>query len=273
MRVEQRIGRVDRIGASYSKIHVSNYFYSDTVEEQVYKGIAEDYGDFTNIVGEAAPVLANVEKAIEQLALTQYLTDEVIAAEVADIRQQVDDVRNRPVSNDDLGAPADPSDGIEPPPILVGETTLEDLHAILTSNPLTRPHLKADSERPGVYSFTSVAGALTGSVSFDSGAGVAAIDGYQQIGVPSPPAVPVTFDRQIWDDSQDPELILLTYGTPELAALLPCEAENIGCASELGKHDDLQGSTKLIVDHGFAPGNAELAQQQVPSGTDKASLD
>ena len=69
MRVEQRIGRVDRIGATYKDIRVSNYFYADTVEEQVYKGIAEDYGDFTNIVGDAAPVLANVEKAIEHLAL------------------------------------------------------------------------------------------------------------------------------------------------------------------------------------------------------------
>jgi SNF2 family DNA or RNA helicase len=41
MRVEQRIGRVDRIGATYKDIRVSNYFYADTVEEQVYKGIAD----------------------------------------------------------------------------------------------------------------------------------------------------------------------------------------------------------------------------------------
>jgi superfamily II DNA/RNA helicase len=69
MRVEQRIGRVDRIGASYKDITVTNYFYADTVEQRVYEGIAEDYGDFTDIVGDAAPVLANIEKAIEQLAL------------------------------------------------------------------------------------------------------------------------------------------------------------------------------------------------------------
>src|SRR5690606_3345691 len=56
MRVEQRIGRVDRIGASYEHIQVTNYFYADTVEQRVYEGIAEDYGDFTDIVGDAAPV-------------------------------------------------------------------------------------------------------------------------------------------------------------------------------------------------------------------------
>ncbi|MCW4352231.1 hypothetical protein ONR57_02830 [Hoyosella sp. YIM 151337] len=33
-----------------------------------HKGIAEDYGDFTSIVGNASPVLASVEKAIEQIA-------------------------------------------------------------------------------------------------------------------------------------------------------------------------------------------------------------
>src|SRR5690606_2598973 len=85
MRVEQRIGRVDRIGASYKDIRISNYFYGDTVEEQVYKGIAEDYGDFTDIVGDAAPVLANIVKAIERLALTGHPTSSDIESEVDDI--------------------------------------------------------------------------------------------------------------------------------------------------------------------------------------------
>ena len=37
MRVEQRIGRLDRIGGK-PVVEVSNYFYSRTVEEQIYKG-------------------------------------------------------------------------------------------------------------------------------------------------------------------------------------------------------------------------------------------
>ena len=69
MRVEQRIGRIDRIGARYREIRVINYFYADTVEQRVYEGIAGDYSDFTDIVGNAQPVLGTVEKAIEQLAL------------------------------------------------------------------------------------------------------------------------------------------------------------------------------------------------------------
>ena len=39
---------------------------------------------------------------------------------------------------------------------------------------------------------------------------------------PSPiETLPVTFDRSTWDESDDASLIFLTYGTPELAALLP----------------------------------------------------
>lgn len=40
------------------------------VEQRVYAGIAKDHTDFTDIVGNAQPVLGNIEKAIEQLALT-----------------------------------------------------------------------------------------------------------------------------------------------------------------------------------------------------------
>jgi superfamily II DNA/RNA helicase len=126
MRVEQRIGRVDRIGAAYKDIRITNYFYADTVEEKVYKGIAEDYGDFTNIVGDAAPVLANVEKAIEHLALAGDVTVDDIAAEVENIRDQVEDIKNQPVQNDDMGTPAGLGH-VHEPPRLVGEVTPEDL--------------------------------------------------------------------------------------------------------------------------------------------------
>ena len=43
---------------------------ADTIEEQFKKGIAEDYGDLTDIVCDAKPVLTNIEKSIECLALT-----------------------------------------------------------------------------------------------------------------------------------------------------------------------------------------------------------
>ncbi len=217
MRVEQRIGRVDRIGAAYKNIRITNYFYADTVEEQVYKGIAEDYGDFTNIVGDAAPVLANVEKAIESLALAEHFTPGAVAAEVDAIRGQVEDAKNQPVQNDDMGASAG-SDLVQEPPILVGDIKLSDLEATLTSNPLTAPLFTTDEGRARVYSLRASGG--DGSrLSFMPADGVA--DASTYLADFGGAGLAVTFDRDAWDQSDDAALVFLTYGTPELAALLP----------------------------------------------------
>ena len=217
MRVEQRIGRVDRIGASYKDIRISNYFYADTVEEQVYKGIAEDYGDFTDIVGDAAPVLANIEKAIERLALAGHTTPIDIESEVGEIRQQVEDIKNEPVGNDDLGEPTGES-RIKEPPQLVGATTPQDLERLLTTNGLSRAAFEIDDQHPKVYRLKPPAESLS-RLSFNELDGVRDIEEYFD---PSPvEALPVTFDRATWDESDDASLVFLTYGTPELAALLP----------------------------------------------------
>lgn len=217
MRVEQRIGRVDRIGASYKDIRISNYFYADTVEEQVYKGIAEDYGDFTDIVGDAAPVLANIEKAIERLALTGHTTPTDIELEVGDIRQQVEDIKNEPVGNDDLGEPTGERH-VKAPPELLGAKSPEDLERLLTTNGLSRAAFEVDDQHPKTYRLKPPAQSLS-KLSFNALDGVRDIEEYFD---PSPvEALPVTFDRATWDESGDASLVFLTYGTPELAALLP----------------------------------------------------
>ena len=222
MRVEQRIGRVDRIGASYKDIRISNYFYADTVEEQVYKGIAEDYGDFTDIVGDAAPVLANIEKAIERLALTGHATTTEIDSEVGQIRQQVEDIKNEPVGNEDMGEPGG-GGRIKQPPTLEGGTSLRDLERVLTANGLTSAAFEPDPSRPRVYWLKPPAEALS-ALSFQKDDGVRDIEEYFD---PSPLAsLPVTFDRATWDESDDVDLVFLTYGTPELAALLPADTDN-----------------------------------------------
>ncbi|MGW2147482.1 DEAD/DEAH box helicase [Nonomuraea bangladeshensis] len=218
MRVEQRIGRIDRIGAAYKDLQISNYFYQDTVEEQIYRGIKEDYDDFTNIVGGAAPVLGTVEKVIEDLALAAYLSDEVIAREIASIRTQIEDINNQPVSTDDLGTPDD-GITIKTPPNLVGDITPPVLATKLTNNLLSGRWLTPDDERPNVYNLF-----LTrddARVSFRRSGGAKSIACY--LGQLPTASVPVTFDRDIWDSSSDSDLIFLTYGSPELASLLPRE--------------------------------------------------
>ncbi|MFJ3756596.1 DEAD/DEAH box helicase [Streptomyces sp. NPDC090080] len=218
MRVEQRIGRIDRIGATYKRLQISNYFYEGTVEEQVYKGIKEDYDDFTNILGGAAPVLGTVEKVIGELVLAENLSGEVIANEIAGIRTQMDDVNNQLVRTDDFGTPDDDIT-VKTPPELVGDINPSDLATKLTNNLLSGRWLTPDDERPGIYSLVLLRDEA--QVSFGPSDGAPSIERY--LGQPSGASVPVTFDRDVWDTSSDSDLVFLTYGSPELGSLLPAE--------------------------------------------------
>lgn len=219
MRVEQRIGRIDRIGATYEHLQISNYFYEDTVEEQVYKGIKEDYDDFTNILGGAAPVLGTVEKAIEGLALAANLSDGVIANEIASIRTQIDGISSQPVSTDVLGTPDDDIT-IRTPPELAGDITPAELATKLTSNLLSGRWLTPDDGHPGIYSLFLPRD--DARVSFGRSDGTMSVECY--LGQPPTTSVPVTFVRDIWDTSSDSDLVFLTYGSPELGSLLPVES-------------------------------------------------
>lgn len=216
MRVEQRIGRIDRIGAAYKDIHITNYFYADTVEEQVYKGIAEDYGDFTDIVGDAAPVLANIEKAIEQLALGDA-TEDSINAQVEDIRGQVDALNKGAVQSKDLGNAPEVAGHIEVPPDLHGEIGLSDLERILTSNALTAAHFTVDRDHPKMYNLVPPTEVAT--YSFAKFSGLIGPDDFERQRAQRH-GFPVTFDRETADRSTL-DVTLLTYGTPQLAAMLP----------------------------------------------------
>jgi superfamily II DNA or RNA helicase len=218
MRVEQRIGRIDRIGATYERLQISNYFYKDTVEEQVYKGIKEDYDDFTNILGGAAPVLGTVEKVIEDLVLAANLSNEAIAREIAGIRTQIDDINNQPVSTDDLGTPDDDV-SVKTPPDLTGDITPSELATKLTNNLLSGRRLTPDNGRPGIYRLFLPRDDVR--VSFERSAGATTVECYlEQLPTAS---VPVTFERDIWETSSDSDLVFLTYGSPELGSLLPAE--------------------------------------------------
>ncbi|WP_423463366.1 DEAD/DEAH box helicase [Promicromonospora sp. MS192] len=216
MRVEQRIGRVDRIGASYEEIKVSNYFYADTVEEQVYKGIKEDYGDFTNIVGEASPVLATVEMQIEQLALGEGSRGEVNAA-VRQIKDETTALQERAVKSGDLGAPAD--EDVQEPPQLSGHVVLRDLERVLTTNRLTAG-LFEPTTVDGVYRLELPRKAANHSLAADTGR--ASVDEYSRDGWETRH---ITFDRGVADAAAS-DVVLLTYGAPELEAILPVRTDD-----------------------------------------------
>ncbi len=64
-RVEQRIGRVDRLGQTRDTVHVRNYFIPNTVEEGVYQALADRIDNFRDLLGDLQPILGATERAFQ----------------------------------------------------------------------------------------------------------------------------------------------------------------------------------------------------------------
>jgi len=76
MRVEQRIGRLDRLGQKSEKIAIWNLFYSDTIDERIYRRLYERLGIFERTLGGIEPILAKELQRLTSVLLTQRLTPE-----------------------------------------------------------------------------------------------------------------------------------------------------------------------------------------------------
>ena len=66
MRVEQRIGRIDRLGQRLSDIRIINLHYEDTVEADVYRALRSRISIFEKVVGGLQPILAKLPRLIEE---------------------------------------------------------------------------------------------------------------------------------------------------------------------------------------------------------------
>ncbi|MBW4483633.1 MAG: DEAD/DEAH box helicase family protein [Tildeniella torsiva UHER 1998/13D] len=70
MRVEQRIGRIDRIGQRYPTVTIHNFYYDGTVEAKVYRKLRDRIGAFESVVGNLQPILAQVPTFIERATMS-----------------------------------------------------------------------------------------------------------------------------------------------------------------------------------------------------------
>ena len=67
MRVEQRIGRIDRLGQARDVVHIRSYFIPNTVEESVYRALAGRIDVFSRLVGTLQPILGATERAFQAI--------------------------------------------------------------------------------------------------------------------------------------------------------------------------------------------------------------
>jgi len=69
MRVEQRIGRIDRIGQKNKVVKIINYAYKESIDGDIYEELEGRLQLFENVVGPTRPVLNSIEKDIKDAVM------------------------------------------------------------------------------------------------------------------------------------------------------------------------------------------------------------
>jgi superfamily II DNA or RNA helicase len=151
MRVEQRIGRIDRIGQTHEQMQIINLHLDGTVEADVYRALKGRIAMFEQVVGKLQPILAKASSSISQATLvSRDQREKARASAVAAVEQEpelkgldLDDVLQ------DLDAIRDVVNTLQPPPL-----TLADLEAILDRPELLPPGCSATRIGKGDFKWT-----------------------------------------------------------------------------------------------------------------------
>ena len=146
MRVEQRIGRIDRVGQRHPEVRIVNLHYEDTVETDVYRALRRRIGLFQNVVGSLQPILARMPRAVTSAVLAGR--DSADARNVADrIERQIDEEEQ---GGFDIDAALDSRFEVSeriPSPI-----TLDDLDRVIRDPELMPPDTRVQPMGPREYS-------------------------------------------------------------------------------------------------------------------------
>jgi SNF2 family DNA or RNA helicase len=150
MRVEQRIGRIDRLGQAFEQIRIVNLHYDDTVETDVYRALRDRIGLFSSVVGKMQPILAALPRQIAEMTLRRGGTRD---RDRADLVQQLDsEIQDRrgdafdldEIALSELDAPARPA-----PPY-----DLQALDTLLRRPDLLPPAVEVKRLTAGEYELT-----------------------------------------------------------------------------------------------------------------------
>jgi len=92
MRVEQRIGRIDRLGQRHAVVRISNLHYEDTVKTDVYRALGSRINLFEKVVGPLQPILAKLPGTITNTVLAHPRTEAPGRANLREfIERQIDE--------------------------------------------------------------------------------------------------------------------------------------------------------------------------------------
>jgi superfamily II DNA or RNA helicase len=147
MRVEQRIGRIDRIGQEYDRVWIRNYFYDGTVEATVYQRLDDRIASFESVVGELQPILTQVAKVIEAAAMANdKQRGELIAKEIAELNRQVQSAEVTALNLDKFT-----EDTVEAAATIPAPITLPELERTLVGSPRLRDRMRPHPTIAGAH--------------------------------------------------------------------------------------------------------------------------
>ena len=134
MRVEQRIGRIDRLGQRHTKVRIANLHYEDTVETDVYRALGSRINVFEVVVGPLQPILSQLPRTITNAVLARGDDEDGRRRLVQSIGRQIDEGESSGFDIDaaleeELTMPARPA------PLV----TMNDLDRVIASPALMTP--------------------------------------------------------------------------------------------------------------------------------------
>jgi hypothetical protein len=147
MKIEQRIGRIDRLGQQRSEIRVLSFAYKDTVEQDVFFTVGSRINLFQGIVGRLQPILSRLPREFTELALLDRDARETARQRfLVELEQQV---RDADESGFDIDATVEGS--LDLPSLPEPTLTLSDLDRAVRIARARPPEVDFRPLDPGSY--------------------------------------------------------------------------------------------------------------------------
>jgi superfamily II DNA or RNA helicase len=200
MRVEQRIGRIDRIGQTHAQMQIINLHLDGTVEADVYRALKGRIAMFEQVVGKLQPILAKASSSISQATLVSRDQREKARASAVAAVEQEPEIKGLDLDDvlQDLDAIRDVVNTLQPSPL-----TLADLEAILRQPALLPPGCSARSI--GAYDFAWTQPGLDKEMRVTCNASYYEDNSDScELWVPGSPLFPLTLCEVSNDEAKDP---------------------------------------------------------------------